>query len=42
MNQLWDKAIAQGRLFGLVHDGLWLHVGTPEAVAMAEAHLRKI
>jgi N-acetyl-alpha-D-muramate 1-phosphate uridylyltransferase len=41
MNRLWDKAIAAGRLYGLVHDGLWLHVGTPEAVAMAETHLRK-
>jgi N-acetyl-alpha-D-muramate 1-phosphate uridylyltransferase len=40
MNRLWDKAIAGGRLFGLSHDGLWLHVGTPEAVAMAEAHLK--
>ncbi len=40
MNRLWDKAIAAGRLFGLVHDGLWLHVGTPDAVAMAEAHLK--
>jgi N-acetyl-alpha-D-muramate 1-phosphate uridylyltransferase len=40
MNRLWDRAIAQRRLFGLVHDGLWLHVGTPEAVAMAEAHLK--
>jgi N-acetyl-alpha-D-muramate 1-phosphate uridylyltransferase len=40
MNRLWDKAIAQRRLFGLVHDGLWLHVGTPDSVAMAEAHLK--
>jgi MurNAc alpha-1-phosphate uridylyltransferase len=39
MNVLWDKAIAQKRLFGLRHEGVWLHVGTPEAVAMAEAHL---
>jgi N-acetyl-alpha-D-muramate 1-phosphate uridylyltransferase len=37
MNLLWDRAIAHGRLFGLVHDGLWLHVGTPEAIAHAEA-----
>lgn len=36
MNVLWDRAIAAGRLFGLVHDGLWLHVGTPEAIALAE------
>jgi MurNAc alpha-1-phosphate uridylyltransferase len=40
MNVLWDKAIAEGRLFGLVHDGRWLHVGTPESIALAEAVLR--
>lgn len=37
MNVLWNKAISAGRLHGLVHQGLWLHVGTPEAIAAAEA-----
>lgn len=41
-NVLWDRAIAQGRLFGLAHDGHWLHVGTVEAIAEAEAHLRHV
>jgi N-acetyl-alpha-D-muramate 1-phosphate uridylyltransferase len=36
MNVLWNTAIAQRRLFGLIHHGLWLHVGTPEAIAVAE------
>lgn len=36
LNVLWDKAIAQGRAFGLRHDGIWMHVGTPEAVLEAE------
>lgn len=36
MNVLWDRAIATGRLFGLEQEGLWLHVGTPEAIAKAE------
>jgi MurNAc alpha-1-phosphate uridylyltransferase len=40
MNVLWDQAIAAGRLHGLVHDGRWLHVGTPDAIAPAEAALR--
>ena len=40
MNLLWDRAIAAGRLFGLVHTGRWLHVGTPEAIGLAEAALR--
>ena len=39
MNLLWDRTIARGRLFGLVHDGKWIHVGTPEAIAGAEAAL---
>ena len=40
MNILWDRAIAQGRLFGIEHEGLWLHVGTPEAIPLAERALR--
>jgi MurNAc alpha-1-phosphate uridylyltransferase len=41
MNLLWDRAIAKGRLFGLSHLGRWLHVGTPEAIALAERDLRE-
>jgi N-acetyl-alpha-D-muramate 1-phosphate uridylyltransferase len=40
MNLLWDRAIAQARLFGLAHDGHWLHVGTVEAIGEAERVLR--
>lgn len=40
MNLLWDKAIAAGRLFGIEHRGRWLHVGTPEAIPLAEAALK--
>jgi N-acetyl-alpha-D-muramate 1-phosphate uridylyltransferase len=36
---LFDRAAASGRLFGLPLDGTWMHVGTPEAVAAAEAAL---
>lgn len=32
----FDRAEAAGRLFGLRLDGTWMHVGTPEAVALAE------
>jgi MurNAc alpha-1-phosphate uridylyltransferase len=38
--KLWDRAQAEGRLFGLVHDGDWFHVGTPQALAEAETLLR--
>jgi N-acetyl-alpha-D-muramate 1-phosphate uridylyltransferase len=40
MNVLWDRAIAKGRLFGLAHDGHWLHVGTVPAIAEAEHYLK--
>ena len=39
LNRLFDAAIAEGRLRGAVLDGLWLHVGTPEAIGEAEAAL---
>jgi N-acetyl-alpha-D-muramate 1-phosphate uridylyltransferase len=41
-NVLWDRAIAKGRLFGIPHDGWWLHVGTVPAIAEAEAKLKEI
>lgn len=37
---LWNRAETAGRLFGLVHDGQWFHVGTPQALAEAERVLR--
>jgi len=33
----WERAIAAGRAFGLVHQGLWFDVGTPAAISHAEA-----
>ena len=40
VNRLWDRAIAAGRLRGLVHDGLWFHLSTPADLAEAEHSLR--
>ncbi len=37
LNLLFDRAIEAGRLYGLRLEGVWMHVGTPEAVAAAEA-----
>ncbi len=37
LNLLFDRAIEAGRLFGVRMDGIWLHVGTPDAIAEAEA-----
>lgn len=39
MNVLYDRALAAGRLHGVVHDGEWYHVGTPAALADADALL---
>jgi MurNAc alpha-1-phosphate uridylyltransferase len=35
--RLFDRAAAVGRLFGVRLEGVWMHVGTPEAIAQAEA-----
>ena len=39
LNRLWDRMIAQGRLFGLIHRGGWCDVGRPEGIALAETLL---
>src|SRR3954447_19272244 len=36
LTKMFDAANAQERLFGLRLDGVWMHVGTPEAVHDAE------
>ena len=35
LNLLYDKAASTGRLYGVTHEGQWLHVGTPDALAEA-------
>jgi MurNAc alpha-1-phosphate uridylyltransferase len=37
LTAMFDHANEQERLFGLRLDGVWMHVGTPEAIAAAEA-----
>lgn len=39
LNVLYDRAHGAERLFGLVHDGGWLHVGTMDGLAAAERAL---
>jgi MurNAc alpha-1-phosphate uridylyltransferase len=41
-NILWDRAIKARRLFGTRLDGVWIHVGTPQARDEAEAYLAKL
>ena len=40
-NVLWERAIAEGRLYGLSHTGLWCEVGEPGAIAPTEALLTR-
>lgn len=37
LNHVWDRAIAAGRLYGIVLDGQWMHVGTPQSLDEANA-----
>ena len=38
-NIFWDRAIAQGRCMGIVHEGLWFDVGYPAAITATETRL---
>jgi MurNAc alpha-1-phosphate uridylyltransferase len=40
LTRLFDEAAARERLFGLRLDGVWMHVGTPDAIAAAERALK--
>jgi MurNAc alpha-1-phosphate uridylyltransferase len=37
LNSLFDRAAQSGRLYGIRLEGVWMHVGTPGAIALAEA-----
>lgn len=41
LNVLWDRALQAGRLYGATLAGEWMHIGTPDAVAQAEARLEE-
>ena len=40
LNRVYDRAIAAGRLYALVHDGVWFHLSTPPDLERAEAAMR--
>jgi N-acetyl-alpha-D-muramate 1-phosphate uridylyltransferase len=42
LTRLFARAEAAGRLRGLPLDGVWMHVGTPAAIAEAEAALGRV
>jgi MurNAc alpha-1-phosphate uridylyltransferase len=39
INMLYDRILKKGRLSGIVHDGDWYHVGTPDAIDTADAEI---
>jgi N-acetyl-alpha-D-muramate 1-phosphate uridylyltransferase len=41
-NILWTRAIEEGRLHGLVHDGEWFDIGSPQAITPTEARLAEL
>lgn len=41
LNRYFDEAIATGRLFGMPMQGQWITVGTPDAIAPAEAAVER-
>ena len=38
---LWQRAIDEGRLYGVTHLGQWFEVGSPQAIAPTEAALKR-
>jgi MurNAc alpha-1-phosphate uridylyltransferase len=42
LTRLFNRAEAAGRLHGLRLEGVWMHIGTPAAIAEAEAALRRM
>ena len=41
-NLLWDRAMADGRLHGAVHQGLWFDVGQPQSIRRTEDILQNM
>ncbi len=41
LNLLFDRTIEHERLYGVIHDGEWFHIGTPEGLRVAEEFLQE-
>ncbi len=41
LNLIYDQAIEEDRLFGLIHDGDWFHIGTAGGLSEAEGYFRQ-
>jgi len=42
LRDIYRNAIEQGRARAIVHDGDWLHVGTPDGLTIAEKYFAKL
>lgn len=42
LNILWNKALEKGRLYGLVHQGDWFHISTPEDLQKYEPMVARV
>jgi MurNAc alpha-1-phosphate uridylyltransferase len=42
LNLLWSRAISAGRAYGVRMEGVWMHVGSPEALSEAERCLSEL
>lgn len=40
LNLIYDRLLEAGRLYGIVHDGEWFHIGTPDGLAEAEGYMK--
>ena len=41
LNRVFDRAAGTGRLHGIRLEGIWMHVGTPDAIPRAEDAIRR-
>ena len=41
LNYLYDRSIAEERLFGIIHDGDWFHIGTEDGLNQAEGYFEQ-
>ncbi|MGB0504593.1 MAG: nucleotidyltransferase family protein [Pikeienuella sp.] len=41
LNVIWNQILAAGRLYGVVHDGDWVDVGSPVGLEAAERALKR-
>jgi N-acetyl-alpha-D-muramate 1-phosphate uridylyltransferase len=42
LKRLYDRAEDAGRLGAIVHDGMWFHIGTPEALQATRSRLAEL